>query len=296
MPAGRARHGERLGEGARPRDRRGVPAGGFDDDGRPTNLDEAVGEIVETAADVGLRGLLPQRGGHRASASATAAYWSGDLAYRDADGWLYFAGRSNEWLRVDGENFAAAPVEAIIARHPDVRSRRRLRRARRSRRRPRHGRARAARAAPTFDPAAFDAFLAEQPDLGPKWVPGVRAGRRRASEAVEPEDRQAAPPPRGVARRAGVLAAREGRAAAAARRRRPVPAGSAPARPVRVVVFGATGVIGRGALEHFSQLPECDVIGVSRRARSTSRASRTYRSTCSTEPRVRRAAAAPWPA
>ena len=38
-------------------------------------------------------------------------YWSGDLAYRDADGWFFFAGRSNEWLRVDGENFAAAPVE-----------------------------------------------------------------------------------------------------------------------------------------------------------------------------------------
>jgi nucleoside-diphosphate-sugar epimerase len=35
---------------------------------------------------------------------------------------------------------------------------------------------------------------------------------------------------------------------------------------VRVVVFGATGVIGRGALEHFSQLPEYDVIGVSRTA------------------------------
>ena len=59
------------------------------------------------------------------------AYWSGDLAYRDADGWLYFAGRSNEWLRVDGENFAAGPVEAIIARHPDVRSVGRLRRPRR---------------------------------------------------------------------------------------------------------------------------------------------------------------------
>ena len=31
-------------------------------------------------------------------------------------------GRSNEWLRVDGENFAAAPVEAIIGRFPGVRS------------------------------------------------------------------------------------------------------------------------------------------------------------------------------
>ena len=38
------------------------------------------------------------------------------------DGWFYFAGRSNEWLRVDGENFAAAPVEAIIGRFPGVRS------------------------------------------------------------------------------------------------------------------------------------------------------------------------------
>ena len=31
-------------------------------------------------------------------------FWSGDLAYRDADGWIYFAGRSGDWLRVDGEN------------------------------------------------------------------------------------------------------------------------------------------------------------------------------------------------
>ena len=35
---------------------------------------------------------------------------------------------------------------------------------------------------------------------------------------------------------------------------------------MKVVVFGATGVIGRAALVHFSQLPDCDVVGVSRRA------------------------------
>src|SRR5206468_7275046 len=92
-----------------------------DADGRPTNLDEAVGEIVETAPTNTFEGYYRNE-------SATSErfrggwYWSGDLAYRDDDGWLYFAGRSNEWLRVDGENFAAAPVEAIIARHPDVRS------------------------------------------------------------------------------------------------------------------------------------------------------------------------------
>lgn len=104
------------------------------------------------------------------TASGTGCYWSGDLAYRDCEGWLYFAGRSNEWLRVDGENFAAAQVEAIVARHPDVRSvavyavpddpvgdRVMV--------------ALELREASAFDPRSFDAFLDAQPDLGPKWVP-----------------------------------------------------------------------------------------------------------------------------
>ncbi len=141
----------------------------FGPGGHPDNLDEAVGEIVETAPTDGFEGYYNNE-------EATEArfhngwYWSGDLAYRDADGWLYFAGRSNDWLRVDGENFAAAPVEAIIGRHPDVRSlsvyavpddpvgdRVMV--------------ALELRAGVEFDPAAFDAFLAEQPDLGPKWMP-----------------------------------------------------------------------------------------------------------------------------
>lgn len=101
--------------------RTGGPAAGFGPDRRPLNLDEAVGEIVETAPTSAFEGYYNND-------EATSArfrdgwYWSGDLAYRDAAGWLYFAGRSNEWLRVDGENFAAAPVESIIARHRDVRS------------------------------------------------------------------------------------------------------------------------------------------------------------------------------
>ena len=43
-------------------------------------------------------------------------YWSGDLAYRDTDGWIYLAGRTADWLRVDGENLAAAPIERILQR------------------------------------------------------------------------------------------------------------------------------------------------------------------------------------
>jgi fatty-acyl-CoA synthase len=44
-------------------------------------------------------------------------YWSGDLAYRDAEGWIYLAGRTADWLRVDGENPAAAPIERLLLRH-----------------------------------------------------------------------------------------------------------------------------------------------------------------------------------
>ncbi len=47
-------------------------------------------------------------------------YWTGDLAYRDEAGFFYFAGRDHDWLRVDGENFASAPIERILERHPDV--------------------------------------------------------------------------------------------------------------------------------------------------------------------------------
>jgi fatty-acyl-CoA synthase len=44
----------------------------------------------------------------------------GDLAYRDADGWIYLAGRSADWMRVDGGKLAAAPIERILERLPQV--------------------------------------------------------------------------------------------------------------------------------------------------------------------------------
>lgn len=99
-----------------------------------------------------------------------ATYKSGDLGYRDADGFFYFAGRGGDWMRVDSENFAAAPVERILARFqgvalvavypvPD----------------PRTGDQVMATiqmaAGETFAPGAFGRFLSEQPDLGTKWAP-----------------------------------------------------------------------------------------------------------------------------
>ena len=47
-------------------------------------------------------------------------FWSGDLGYVDSEGFFYFGGRNYDWLRVDGENFAAAPIETIITRHEQI--------------------------------------------------------------------------------------------------------------------------------------------------------------------------------
>jgi fatty-acyl-CoA synthase len=143
------------------------PRARFDDNGLLLNPLEAIGEIV------GRDGLKSFEGYYK-NDEATAErgrngwYWTGDLGYRDDEGTFYFAGRSSDWLRVDGENFAAGPVENVIARFPGVR---------------------AVVVYPVpdprtgdlvmaaieydgdFDPEAFDAFLAAQPDMGTKWSP-----------------------------------------------------------------------------------------------------------------------------
>jgi fatty-acyl-CoA synthase len=87
----------------------------FGEDGVVTNADEAIGELVNTTG----AGMFA---GYYNDPQATDArvrhgmFWSGDLAYRDADGWIYFAGRSGDWLRVDGENMTTAPIERILLR------------------------------------------------------------------------------------------------------------------------------------------------------------------------------------
>jgi fatty-acyl-CoA synthase len=91
----------------------------FDGDGRLLNAERCVGEIVNTL------GVGPFEGYYRNDEAMHRTtrqgwYWSGDLGFVDDDGWVYFAGRTADWLRVDGENFTAAPIEAIIGRHPDV--------------------------------------------------------------------------------------------------------------------------------------------------------------------------------
>ncbi|WP_432172142.1 long-chain-fatty-acid--CoA ligase [Streptomyces sp. Tue6028] len=137
-------------------------------DGRLLNGTEAIGELVN-------RGPNPFEGYWR-NPDADAArrrdgwYWTGDLFYRDADGFLYFAGRTDDRLRVDSENLAAAMIENILSRYADaaavavyavpdqvagdqVMA------------------ALALRPGAAFDPLSFGEFLLSQPDLGTKMAP-----------------------------------------------------------------------------------------------------------------------------
>ncbi|MFJ9139610.1 AMP-binding protein [Streptomyces griseus] len=140
----------------------------FGPGGRLLNGDEAIGELVN-------RGPTPFEGYWRnPAADAERArrgwYWTGDLFYRDADGFLYFAGRTDDRLRVDSENLAAATIEHILARWEEVAAA-----AVHAVPDPVTGdqvmAALTLRAGAAFDPAAFAAFLRAQPDLGTKMAP-----------------------------------------------------------------------------------------------------------------------------
>lgn len=160
-----------------------------------------VGELVNTAGAGRFEGYYNDEAAE-AERMAGGVYHSGDLAYRDDAGYAYFAGRLGDWMRVDGENLGAAPIERVLLRHPDVTEA-------------------AVYAVPDpvvgdqvmaalvlapgaeFDAEKFRAFLAEQPDLGPKqWPSYVRVSaelprtvtfkvlkRQLAAQGVDCEDR-----------------------------------------------------------------------------------------------------------
>jgi fatty-acyl-CoA synthase len=145
----------------------------FDEHGALANFDEAVGELVNTFGAGGFTGYYNDTAATD-ERMRRGMYWSGDLAYRDADGWIYLAGRTADWMRVDGENLAAGPVERILQRLSEIN----------------HV---AVYAVPdervgdqvmaavvlndgvTLSPKQFEEFLAAQPDLSPKaWPRYVR--------------------------------------------------------------------------------------------------------------------------
>ena len=116
----------------------------FDEHGSAANADEAVGELVNTQGAGYFSGYYNDQEAND-DRMRHGMYWSGDLAYRDADGWIYLAGRTADWMRVDGENLAAAPIERILLRLRADQPGGGVRRPGRARRRPGDGRARAQR-------------------------------------------------------------------------------------------------------------------------------------------------------
>ena len=152
------------------------PPAEFDGSGTLVNAASAIGEIVNRSGSGRFEGYYEDP-------VATARrvrdgwYWTGDLAYRDAAGWFWFAGRGGDWLRVDSENLTAGPIERVLVRFddiaavavypvPDPRSGDQVMAALELL----PGRA--------FDPVAFATFLADQEDLGTKWAPSfVRTTR-----------------------------------------------------------------------------------------------------------------------
>jgi crotonobetaine/carnitine-CoA ligase len=57
-----------------------------------------------------------------ATLAACSNLWfhTGDLGYRDADGFIYLLGREKEMIRRGGENISAFELESLIAEHPAI--------------------------------------------------------------------------------------------------------------------------------------------------------------------------------
>ncbi|MCF2526430.1 AMP-binding protein [Yinghuangia soli] len=144
------------------------PRAVFDAAGRLLNGDEAIGELVNLGRN-GFEGYWRNEAAN-AARSRDGQYWTGDHFYQDADGYLYFAARSDDKLRVDSENLSVATIENILSRFdpvetvivygvPDPVSGDQVMAALQL------------RAGAEFDAEAFAAFLAGQEDLGTKMAP-----------------------------------------------------------------------------------------------------------------------------
>lgn len=111
-----ARDGVRI---VHPTERTTCPPAVLDSYGRVRNPEEAVGEIVDTEGAARFEGYYNNEAAN-AERVRHGWYWTGDLGYVDESGYFYFAGRSGDWIRVDGENISALLTERILRRHPGV--------------------------------------------------------------------------------------------------------------------------------------------------------------------------------
>ncbi|WP_018178903.1 AMP-binding protein [Jongsikchunia kroppenstedtii] len=141
----------------------------LDANGLVLNAEEAIGEMVDKYASAKFEGYYKNEAAD-AERLRGGWYWSGDLGYIDEAGFLYFAGRRGDWVRVDSENTSTLVTERVLRRHPKV-----LAAAAYGEPDPRSGDMLMA-AIEVADPAGFDAaefaeFVNAQADLGRKGAP-----------------------------------------------------------------------------------------------------------------------------
>jgi len=99
------------------------PPARYDAEGKIANYAEAVGEICRVAANAGLFQGYYGNSGADTSKYRDGVYHSGDLGHfyeRGEQRFLFFDGRTDDWIRKDGENFSAAQVARMLQEHPDV--------------------------------------------------------------------------------------------------------------------------------------------------------------------------------
>ena len=92
-------------------------------DGHIANYDAAVGEICRVAAETALFQGYFDDAAANSQKYRDGVYHSGDLGHilmRDGKRYLFFDGRTDDWIRKDGENFSALQVARMLQEHPDV--------------------------------------------------------------------------------------------------------------------------------------------------------------------------------
>jgi len=100
-----------------------MPAAQVDENGRITNYEESVGEICRLGADAGLFQGYFDNDEATVDKYHDDIYHSGDLGHiveRGGRRFLFFDGRTNDWIRKDGENFSALQVARLVAEFPGV--------------------------------------------------------------------------------------------------------------------------------------------------------------------------------
>ena len=107
----------------------GMPAAGWDiklldERARPISDPNTVGEIcvyIKDRKPVGLFQGYHKNDKQTATVNRDGYYHTGDMAYRDSDGYYWFVGRNDDLIKTSGYRVSPFEVESVLLEHPSVR-------------------------------------------------------------------------------------------------------------------------------------------------------------------------------